>query len=271
MGAYTPVKFYLEMKGGIMSIKKVRCIISVAVIFFFYSSQVFSMNSSLAALGEVMGSGNAEMKTAFDRWLTVTGKSYPIVDGANLKSGEGRMSVAMRDGVTVEIGANSHAIINGSTGNYTINLLSGGVAFNIPKSISFSVTTPTSIVRVQSADKGFQKVNKSTDYHARGAVIYDGKGTKVISVGGTLMVEDTNGKGMQILTSGNSVHIDETGSTSRVTPVEPAETEKSGSAETSWLKIIGITGAILGVGVMAAALSGGGGDGGDGSASPSEP
>ena len=62
-----------------MGTKKVKCMISIAVIFFLYSSQVFSMNSSLAALGEVMGSGNAEMKTAFDRWVTITGKSYPIV------------------------------------------------------------------------------------------------------------------------------------------------------------------------------------------------
>ena len=69
-----------------MGMKKVRCIVSIVVIFFLYSSQVFSVNISLAALGEVMGSGNAEIKTAFDRWLTVTGKSYPIVDGANLRS-----------------------------------------------------------------------------------------------------------------------------------------------------------------------------------------
>jgi len=252
-----------------MGTKKVKCMISVAVIFFLYSSQVFSMNSSLAALGEVMGSGNAEMKTAFDRWLTITGKAYPIFDGANLKSGKGRMSVVMRDGVTVEIGADSYAIINGSIGNYVINLSSGGVAFSIPKSISFSVITPTSIVRVQSADKGIQKVNTSTNYFARGVVIYDGKGTKVISVDGTLMVEDTTGKGMQILTAGNSIYVDEIGNASRVTPVDLAETEKSGTGETNLLKIIGITGAVLGLGIIAAALGGGGG--GDGSASPSRP
>lgn len=256
-----------------MGMKKVRCIVSIAVIFFLYSSQVFSVNTSFAALGEVMGSGNAEIKTAFDRWLTITGKSYPIVDGANLKSNKGRMSVVMRDGVTVEIGANSYAIINGSVGNYTINLSSGGIAFSIPKSISFSVITPTSIVRVQSSDKGIQKVNMSTDYYARGAVIYDGKGTKVISVGGTLMVEDTTGKGMQILTAGNSIYVDEMGNSSRVTPVELTETEKSGSPEeVNWLKVIGITGLVLGGGIaVAAALSGGGGNGGDGSASPSVP
>jgi hypothetical protein len=254
-----------------MGKRKVKCMISVAVIFFLYCSQVFSMNSSLAAIGEVMGSGNAEMKTAFDRWLTITGKSYPIVDGANLKSGKGRMSVVMRDGVTVEIGADSFVIINGSTGNYTINLSSGGVAFSIPESISFSVITPTSIVRVQSADKGTQKVNVSTDYYARGAVIYDGKGTKVISVDGTLMVEDTTGKAMQILTAGNSIYVDETGNALRITPAQLSETEKAGSDDTKLLKIIGITGAVLGVGIIAAALSGGGGDGGDGSASPSRP
>lgn len=254
-----------------MSIKKVKCIISVAVIFFLYSSQVLSMNTSLAALGEVMGSGNAEMKTAFDRWLTITGKSYPIVDGANLKSGKGRISVVMKDGVTVEMGSDSYAIINGSIGNYIINLSSGGIAFTVPKGISFSVTTPTSIVRVQSTDKGIQKVNMSNDLNANGAVIYDGKGTKVISVDGTIMVEDTTGKGTLILTAGNSIYVDEIGNASRVTPVDLAETETGESGKTNWLKIIGITGAVLGVGIIAAALSGGGGGGGDGSASPSSP
>jgi hypothetical protein len=259
------------MKGGIMGTKKVKCMISVAVIFFLYSSQVFSMNSSLAALGEVMGSGNAEMKTAFNRWLTITGKSCPIVDGANLKSGKGKMSVVMRDGVTIEVGADSYAIINGSIGNYVIKLSSGGVAFSIPKSISFSVITPTSIVRVQSADKGIQKVNTSTDYYAKGAVIYDGKGTKVISVGGTFMVEDTTGKGMQILTSGNSIYVDEIGNASRVTPVQLSETEEAGSDDTKLLKIIGITALVLGGGIAVAAAMSGGDGGGDGSASPSRP
>jgi hypothetical protein len=257
------------MKGGIMGTKKVKCMISVAVIFFLYSSQVFSMNSSLAALGEVMGSGNAEMKTAFDRWLTITSKAYPIVDGANLKSGKGRMSVVMSDGVTVEIGADSYAIINGSIGNYVINLSSGGVAFSIPKSISFSVITPTSIVRVQSTESRIHKVNMSAKDATKGAVIYDGKGTKVISVDGTLMVEDTTGKGMQVLTAGNSIYVDEIGNASRVTAIDLAETEEAGSDDTKLLKIIGITGAVLGVGIIAAALGGGGG--GDGSASPSTP
>jgi hypothetical protein len=251
-----------------------KVISMVLIILLIYTPFVFSMDTSVAILGDVVGNGSAEMKTAFDRWISVAGKSYPIVDGSNLRSGEGRMSMVLRDGVRLEVGKNSNTIVNGSRGNYTIHLLSGSVGFIVPEGISFSVATPTSNVKVQSKTSNVRRITLVSEDNTRGLVIYDGKGTKVISVGGILMVEDTTGKGMQMLTSGNSLYVDEMGigNASRVTPVQIAEGE-GGSDLTKLLTIIGI-GVGLGVGgllLFGGSSGGGDGDGDEEPASPSIP
>jgi hypothetical protein len=254
-----------------MEIKRFSKVISVVLmILLVYTPFVFSMDTPVAILGDAVGSGSAEMKTAFDRWVSIANKSYPIVDGSNLRSGEGRMSVVIRDGVKMEVGKNSDIIVNGSRGNYTIHLLSGGIGFFVPQGIAFSVATPTSIIKVQAKASNVQRVTFISGDTTEGLVIYDGKRTKVISVDGTLMVEDITGKGMQMLTSGNSIYVDEMGNASRVTPVQLPEAEEGGSNLTKLLTIIGI-GVGLGVGAVLLFSGNGNGDGGEGHASPSIP
>ena len=235
---------------------------AVLIILLIYTPFAFSMDTPVTILGDVVGSGSAEMKTSFDKWISVAGKPYPISDGSNLRSGEGRISVTIRDGVKMEVGKNSNIIINGSRRNYANHLLSGGMGFMVPQGISFSVATPTSIVKVQTRTSHVQKISFISEENTRGLVIFDGKGTRVLSVGGILMVEDATGKGMQMLTSGNSLYVDEMGigSASRVTPVQLAEEEDENDSR-KLLAIIGITGAVIAAAGAGFLVSGGkGGD-----------
>ncbi len=231
---------------------------AVLTILLIYTPFAFSLNTPVTILGDAVGSGSAEMKTSFDKWISVAGKPYPISNGSNLRSGEGRISVTIRDGVNMEVGRNSNIIINGSRRNYTIHLLSGGMGFMVPQGVSFSVVTPTSIVKVKTRTSHVRKITFTSEDNTRGLVMFDGKGTRVLSVGGILMVKDTAGKGMQMLTSGNSLYVDEKGigSASRVTPAQLAEEEDDDDSR-KLLVLIGITGAIIGAAAAGFMVSGG--------------
>lgn len=233
---------------------------AVLIVLLIYTPFAFSMDTPVTILGDAVGSGSAEMKTSFDKWISVAGKPYPISDGSNLRSGEGRITVTMKDGVKMEVRKNSNIIINGSRGNYAIRLLSGSIGFMVPQGISFSVATPTSTVKVQTGTGPVQKTSFISKDNTRGVVIFDGKGTSVLSIVGTLMVEDATGKGMLMLPSGNSLYVDEMGisSASRVIPVQLAEEENDSR---KLLAIIGIAGA--GIAAAGFLVSGGGGGGGD--------
>ncbi|MEW6002609.1 MAG: hypothetical protein AB1638_08200 [Nitrospirota bacterium] len=238
-----------------MKIKRFNSVLSIIITLLFYSPAALSMETSLGVLGDVVGSGNTEMKTSFDRWISITGKSYPVIDGSTLRSNEGRMSVIMKDGARMEVGKDSSVTINGSRGNYIINLINGGIVFIIPDGINFSVTTPTSIVHVHSeasrARKPILTSKNGQSCITKGVVIYDGKGTKIFSINGTLMIKDTTGMAAQTLTAGNTIYLSETTS-SGVTPVQLVEGVKGASFLTELLKGLGIVTAFHGTSYLAA-------------------
>jgi hypothetical protein len=190
------------------------------------SQLAFSMEPSVTILGDVVGKGSTEMKTAFDKWISVSDKAYPLIDGAHLRSGDGMMSSIFRDGARMEVGKNAEITVSGSRGNYTIDLGKGKIAFSLPQGIFFSVTTPTATIQTQVQPNMIQRVSTSQDY-VRGSVGYDGKGTTVTAVSGTLMVKDAKGTAAHTVTAGNSIYIAGAESGRRATPAQLAEVVKN--------------------------------------------
>lgn len=194
--------------------------ITLIVTFLLYSQAAFSSEPTFKILGDIVGSGKVEMQTAFNKWIPLSDKAYPVVNGTHLRSGDGRMSIILRDGVRMEIGKNSDIVVSGLRGNYAINLDNGSVGFSVPQGVEFAVTTPTTTVQIPSAPTMIQKVSLESQEHTRGMIICDGKGTKVTSVSGTLMVKNAIGTISQMVSSGNAVYIAQADGGNRTIPVQ---------------------------------------------------
>lgn len=179
----------------------------IVVLAFILTSQVALAGPTIHVLGDAVGSGKAEMKTAFDKWLSVTGKAYPVVDGTTFRTLEGAVSVMLRDGVRMEMGKQTTLIVNGAQGNYTVAVNSGTLGFTVPVGTAFSVITPTATVLVQQGEGAVGKAGLTPGETVRGVVVCDAKGTKVMSLNGTFLVRNGNGVGTQLLASGSAVYV----------------------------------------------------------------
>lgn len=184
--------------------------ISVAAgVLLLFSQSAFSSESSITILGDVVGNGDTYMKAAFKQDIPLRGKPYPLIDGAHLRAGDGMMSVVFRDGAKLEVGKFSDLVVNGSRGSYIVNMGSGKIGFVIPQGTSFSVKTPNSTIQTQSAAPAIQKASLSSQSTTvKGVVSYDGKGTKVMAVSGTLTVRSGIGVVLQTVSEGNAIYID---------------------------------------------------------------
>jgi hypothetical protein len=152
------------------------------------------------------------MQTAFSQGISVSGKPYPVIDGAHLKVGDGSMSIVFRDGAKLEAGKYTDFKVAGSKGSYSITMEGGTVGFSVPQGVAFSVTTPTSTIQAHSAAPVIQKVSLSSHAQVvRGVVSYTDKGTKVMAVSGTLMVRSGIGVAAQTVSEGDTIFIDKKG------------------------------------------------------------
>ena len=213
-----------------MGLKRHKGIIFLVTLsLLLHSRIVLSMESSLNIIGDVVGKGVTEMKASTNRWISVSGKSFPVIDGANLRSKDGTLSLAFKDGVKVESGKNSDLIVNGSKGNYSITLGIGSIAFTVPQGVSFTVTTPNGTIMPQTAPPTIQKVSTAPQESVRGVVLYDSKGTTVMSVSGILMVNNVKGAGVQTVTSGNSLFIANEDPERRMIPAQLAQPVPGGA------------------------------------------
>lgn len=239
--------------------------ITLIVTFLLYSQAAFSSEPTFKILGDIVGSGKIEMQTASNKWIPLSDKAYPVVDGTHLRSGDGRMSIILRDGVRMEIGKNSDIVVSGLRGNYSINLNNGSVGFSVPQGVEFAVATPTTTVQVPTGSAIIQKVNLEVQENIRGMVTYDGKGTKVTSVSGTLMVKNAIGTISQMVSAGNAVYFAQADGGNRAIPVQLPEA--AGEAGFGALGLVGLgVVAIGGIFVVSNMAKGGGA-----AASPSKP
>jgi len=225
-----------------------RGIISLLTIIFLLCGQVaFSMEPSVNILGDVVGKGSTEMKTAFNKWISISDKAYPLMDGSHLRSGDGMLSSIFRDGPRMEVGKNSEIIVTGSRGNYMIDLVTGKIAFSVPPEIGFSVTTPTSTIHTQVQPNMIRTVSATSQDYVRGSVGFDGKGTTITTVSGTIMVKDARGAAAHTITAGNSLYIGGAESGYRTTPAQLATVETLG-ADTGLSPLIVVGGGAVVIG-----------------------
>lgn len=200
---------------------------TLVVSFLLFSQTAFSLETQLNVIGDVVADGKAEMKAAFNKWIPIKGKSYPIADGTQLKTSDGKLSVVLRDGVRIEIAKNSLVTISGSRSSYSINLDNGSLGFSVPHGVDFSVVTRTSTVTVPSAEGLIKKVSMEATENTTGVVIYDGKGTKVMSVSGRLLVKSALGEKSQVVDAGKAFYVAGSDAGYRVTPVQLVETTEA--------------------------------------------
>ncbi len=211
-----------------MVARRGSCIFAIVLsVSLFCSQLVFAADPSISVLGDVIGSGKVEMKTAFEKWVPISGKTFPVIDGANLRSGDGMMSLIFRDSVRMEVGKNSDIVVTGSRGNYVIDVNKGQIAFSVPKGISFSVRTPTSTIQTKGATDLIQKASLSSQDDVKGVVTYDGKGTRVTAINGTLVVKSGLGVKLQTVSAGDAIYIEGKDS-GRVINVQTPQTTDEG-------------------------------------------
>ena len=192
-----------------MSVRKMSLFVAMLLsVLFVCGGLAFAAGPSINILGDVVGSGSAEMRTAFNQWISVSGKTYPVIDGAALRSKDGNMSLIFRDSVRMEVGKNSEIVVAGSRGSYAVNMNSGQIIFSVPRGISFSVKTPTSTVQTKAAAALIQKVSLSSQDDVKGIISYDGKGTKITAINGTLTVRSGVGVQLQSVTAGNAIYVE---------------------------------------------------------------
>ena len=185
-------------------------VVSVAMgVLLLFAQFAFCAEPTITVLGDVVGNGKTEMKAAFNQWISVSGKPYPVIDGAHLKSGDGAMSIVFRDGARLEAGKYTDFTVAGSKGSYSITMESGAIGFSVPQGVAFSVTTPTSTIQAHSAAPMIQKASLSSQGQVvKGVVSYSDKGTKIMAVSGTLMVRSGIGVAAQTVSEGNAIFIE---------------------------------------------------------------
>lgn len=204
-------------------------VISLTLAALFLTARFAFSIEPAAILGDAVGKGKTEMKTAFDRWISISDKAYPVFNGAGLRTGDGMISSIFRDGVRTEIGKNSELLIRGSKGNYVIDLSRGKIAFSVPSGVAFSVETPAATVQTRSTVAAIRNVSLSAQEHVRGTVGYDGKAAIVTALSGTLVVSDPRGAATRTLSAGNSLYISGVEGGFRPVPAQLAEVQTNGN------------------------------------------
>ncbi len=228
--------------------------ISIFMVFafvLFTCQSVFSTEINQGVLGDVFGSGKAEVKTIGNKWVDIKDRVYPIIPESNLRTANGKASIAFKDGSRVEVGNNTEIAVAGLKGSYTINLTKGSVGFSVLYGASLAVTTPTTIVEVSVPNEEFQRIASDSTVSTRGVVIFDGKGTKVINITGNILVKDASGSRLQMLASGKSVYVSSSKTGYRIVPVQAVGEEGGAGPSYKGLILAGAGLIAIGLGIYA--------------------
>jgi hypothetical protein len=191
------------------------------------SSGAFSAELPASAIGTVNGTKDAFVRTAFGSWIPLEGKTYPVVDGTSLKSGKGVTALTTKDLAKIQGGRDSEFVIRGAKGIYTIELQKGPFAFRIPAEVTLTVATPTATVRIESNRGEVTKASRDPKNDRYGVVIFDGKGTKIASLNGSMSVVSLNGSSRQVLTKGSTVYVSGSDEGFRITLAQLAQDEEA--------------------------------------------
>jgi hypothetical protein len=174
---YAFFSFLRRLNGTI--IKSILAIYGVIIVLFF-TQAAFSSEPAVVLLGDVVGNGNVEIRVASDKWAGLNGKTFPVFAGTHLRTNNGMLSINLRDRVRIEVGRNSNITISGKKGDCSVRVNNGVVGFMVPDGIKFSVITPTMNIEFPNAKSLFQRMDMNAEGNLTGAVVYDGKETKLV-------------------------------------------------------------------------------------------
>lgn len=160
---------------------------------------------TITALGEVRTSGKVFIESSDGKWLPAPAV-YPLLQGSAIKAEEGSASIFFRDGSRMDLSKDTVTSVNGSVGNMVISLAQGTVAFNVPPTAAFTVTTPSASVAVNSPKGMVQKVTFEKPVRVLGTVTAGEKGTEVRSISGRMIVTVSRSEA-RVLASGESMFI----------------------------------------------------------------
>jgi len=202
-------------------------ILLMGIAFLMYSALALATDSAPRVLGTTVALGKASMKAGnVDRWIPVDEKTYPITDGTVLKTEDGTMSVSMKDRASFELGKKTELVVNGVTGNYSMRLQLGTVAFRIYEGMGLFVATPSTSVVVQRVSGTAENARQRAQNEVSGIITHDGKDTKVVCTRGKFGVMRAASDTL-ILTTGDQLVTD-----SSQAFAQPGDTTSSGVGTT---------------------------------------
>jgi ferric-dicitrate binding protein FerR (iron transport regulator) len=193
-----------DLKGG----RKLRraAMLLLGITLLVSAPLALAADATPRLLGTVVASGKASMKARLDRWVPVDEKTFPVVDGTALKTGDGTMAITMKDGASIEIGKKTDLVVSGAVSNYFMRLQQGTIAFKIYEGMGLSVTTPSTSVVVQRVSGTIETTRHTVKDEISGIIIHDGKETQVFCQRGKFGVMQASAETM-ILSEGNRVAV----------------------------------------------------------------
>jgi hypothetical protein len=234
--------------------------ISVLLIFLFLSMNIVFIPQVLAqeslAYGEIKTSGEVLIESSTKKWLKMR-DVYPLLDETKLKTVDGAVIIAMKDGSRIELSKETETALKAQKGAYTSNLAKGTLSFRVIPSATLTIITPHATISAIPNPSNIQGIVSCTD-----------KGTEVRSVSGELNVSYNSRE--KLLDSGERLFASPAGAEG--TRTAAAATGKTTAGIKPLTLVLGAI--VVGAGTIVA-LSSFGGNGSnndnDGIQSPSSP
>lgn len=179
--------------------------ISAFILTNFFSPFSPASAQSVLTLGEIHATGTVFIESSYGNWQP-SAKTYPLLQGTKIKTGEGSASLHFRDGSRVDLSKNTMAVIEGSSSDVSVKLVSGVIAFNISPASSLTVSTASTDVSVNSRKGIVQKVFLESAGWSLGAVSVSDKGTEVKSISGKIFVS-VSSSDMKLVAPGENIFI----------------------------------------------------------------
>lgn len=167
------------------------------------SQLAFSMEPSLKVIGTVTGKGDVKVETSFNNLVEID-RPFPCYNGLHLKTGDGSAAINLKNGIRLDVGKTTELIMAGEK-DYSVNLLLGGLSFSVPEGVNLTISTPSASIST-SPISGIKRVS-SDSAMIKGIVIFDGKGTNVVSLSGVFTVREINGTTTQIVSTGKAIYL----------------------------------------------------------------
>lgn len=182
----------------------------------------FSADAAGVMVGISTGSKEAQIAPDGKQWAALSGASTPVFDGTMLRTGNGAISVLVRDGTQLEVLPRSVIAISGSRNAPVIKIAVGRVLFRLPSSSATALATPSVRYQVSPAVAArSQRVIKaaataaprgSSDHLGEVAVTQRG-GSLVHLFQGEIIAKPLNNTGLHIVKTGQTASLPPAGST----------------------------------------------------------